>query len=83
VRLYVRRYCANNTTGTPLGMTWRVFRAGRLIAVGQQTAPLKRDCTIDARLRFRVVKGTTYTATFELNSLNGIELSRTLTIRGT
>jgi hypothetical protein len=83
VNLYVRRYCANHSTGTLIGMTWRVFRAGRLIAVGQQTSALKRDCTIDARLRFNVVKGTTYTATFALNAISGIELQRTLTIRGT
>jgi hypothetical protein len=83
VRLYARRYCANDSTGTVIGMTWRVFRAGRLIAVGQQSSTLKRDCTVDARLRFKVVKGTTYTATFALNAISGIELQRTLTIRGT
>jgi hypothetical protein len=83
VRLYARRYCANDSTGTVIGMTWRIFRAGRLIAVGQQSSTLKRDCTIDARLRFRVVKGTAYTATFALNAISGIQLQRTLTIRGT
>jgi len=82
VSLYTRRYCANDPTGTPIGMTWRVFRSGRLIAVGQQTSPLRPDCTISARLRFRVVKGTTYTATFALNAISGIQLQRKLTIRG-
>jgi hypothetical protein len=66
-------------------MTWRVFRAGRLIAVGQQTSPLRVDCTITARLRFPVARGQTYLATFELNSPagGGVNLSRRLTIRGT
>ncbi len=65
-------------------MTWRVFRRGRLIAVGQQSSPLLRDCTITARLqRFTVAKGQTYTATFALNDINGTVLSRKLTIRGT
>jgi hypothetical protein len=83
VSLYVRRFCANSPSGTGIGMTWRVYRKGKLIAVGQQTSPLKRDCTITARLRFRVVKGTTYTATFALNAISGLQMPRTLTIRGT
>ena len=86
VKLYTRRYCANDTAGMSIGMTWRVFLAGKLIAVGQQTSPLKIDCTIDALLRFKrpgVVKGKTYVATFSLNDINGTVLNRRLTIRGT
>jgi hypothetical protein len=83
VTLYTRRYCANDTTGTPIGMTWRVYRGAKLIAVGQQTSALRIDCTITARLRFKIAKGQTYTATFALNDLNGIVLNRRLTIRGT
>jgi len=86
VRIYVRRYCANDAVGTAIGMTWRVFRAGRLLEVGQQSSPLLRDCTITARLRFPgsgIAKGVSYTATFELNDANGILLERQLTIRGT
>jgi hypothetical protein len=63
-------------------MTWRVFRAGKLIAVGQQTSPLRVDCTITARLRFNVVKGQSYVATFALNDINGTVVNRRLTIRG-
>lgn len=83
VNLYTRQYCATDTTGTPIGMTWRVYRGGRLIAVGQQTSPLRLDCTINARLRFKVVKGQTYIATFALNADSGVVLNRRLTIRGT
>jgi hypothetical protein len=83
VNLYTRRYCATDPTGTSIGMTWRVYRGSRLIAVDQQTSPLRLDCTISARLRFKVVKGQTYTATFALNDLSGIVLNRRLTIRGT
>jgi hypothetical protein len=85
VSLFVRRYCVGDTLGSPIGMTWRVFRAGRLVAVGQQTSPLRLDCTITARLQqFRVVQGQTYTATFELNAPGGggVLLNRRLTIRG-
>jgi hypothetical protein len=83
VNVYTRRYCATDTPGTSIGMTWRVFRGGRLIKVGQQTAPLRADCTINARLQFTVVKGQTYTATFALNDISGVVLNRRLTIRGT
>ena len=83
VNLYTRRYCATDSTGTPIGMTWRVFRGGKLFKVGQQTAPLRPDCTINARLQFTVAKGKTYTATFALNDSSGVVLNRRLTIRGT
>ena len=83
VDLYTRRYCATDVPGSGIGMTWRVFRGGRLIAVGQQSSPLRVDCTITARLRFNVVRGQTYTATFELNDISGVVLNRRLTIRGT
>jgi hypothetical protein len=83
VTLHTRKYCTSDPIGTAIGMTWRVFRAGKLVAVGQQTSPLRADCTITARLqRFRVAKGVTYSATFALNDRNGLNLSRTLTIRG-
>src|SRR5919106_1590203 len=85
VKLHARRYCANDPAGTPIGMTWRVYRAGRLMSVGQQSSPLRRDCTIAARVRFRrpIAEGDTYIATVELNDRNGIFLNRRLTIRGT
>jgi len=82
VNLYTRRYCATDLTGTPIGMTWRVYRGSKLIAVGQQSSPLRIDCTISARLRFVAAKGQTYTATFDLNDRNGFVLHRRLTIRG-
>jgi len=75
-----------DTTGEAIGMTWRIFIKNRLIAVGQQTSPLRMDCTVTARLRFPpggVQKGTTYRATFVMNDINGTVLNRTLTIRAT
>jgi hypothetical protein len=85
VNIYTRRYCVTNPTGTLVGMTWRVFRGGRLIEVGQQTAPVRADCTIAARIRIPggVTRGTTYTATFAMNDVSGVVLNRRITIRGT
>ena len=64
-------------------MTWRVFRGGRLINVDQQTAPLRNDCTIAARIRVTggVARGQTYIVTFELNNASGVELNRRITLR--
>jgi hypothetical protein len=83
VTLYTRRYCVSNTAGTPIGVTWRVSLSGRLVGVGQQSSPLGTDCTITVRLRgFAVARNKSYAATFELNDINGIVLTRRLTIRG-
>jgi hypothetical protein len=81
--VHTRRYCATDKMGTPIGMTWRVFRGGRLTDVDQQTAPLRNDCTIAARIRVRggVARGQSYTVTFELNSPSGVELNRRITLR--
>jgi hypothetical protein len=85
VNLYTRRYCATNPKGSPIGMTWRVFLGSRLIKVGQQTAPLRADCTLAARISVDggIRKGLTYTATFAMNDISGVVLNRRITIRGT
>jgi Cellulase (glycosyl hydrolase family 5) len=84
INVYTRRYCATDPTGTSIGMTWRVFQGSRLISVGQQTAPLKLDCTIAARVTVKggVKKGVTYTVTFALNDISGVVLNRRITVRG-
>jgi hypothetical protein len=84
LNVYTRRYCATNTTGTPIGMTWRVFQGTRLISVGQQSASLKQDCTLAARVTVRggVRRGVTYTATFAMNDSSGVILNRRITLRG-
>jgi hypothetical protein len=81
--VHTRRYCATDARGTPIGMTWRVFRGSRLIEVGQQTAPLRSDCTIAARVRVDggVARNVSYAVTFELNSPSGILLNRRITLR--
>jgi hypothetical protein len=83
VTLYTRRFCVGDTTGTTIGVTWRVRLAGRLVGVGQQSATLQANCTVNVRLSgFTVSRNRAYVATFELNDVNGEELARRLTIRG-
>ena len=82
VTLYTRRFCVVDEAGETIGVTWRVRIAGRLAAVGQQAAPLQPNCTINVRLgRFTFAKKASYAATFELNDINGEELTRLVTIR--
>jgi hypothetical protein len=83
LNVHTRKFCTNNSAGTAVGMTWRVFRAGRLTDVGQQTASLRSDCSIDARVRVTggVQRGRTYTVTFALNVASGGELNRRITLR--
>jgi hypothetical protein len=83
LNVHTRRFCTNNPSGTGVGMTWRVFRAGRLTDVGQQTAPLRPDCTIAARVRVTggVQRRQAYTVTFALNVASGAELNRRITLR--
>ncbi len=83
VNVYTRRYCATNAAGTPVGMTWRVFVGSRLIKVGQQSAPLRADCSVAARIEIPggVKRGTTYLATFAMNDASGVLINRRITIR--
>ena len=85
LNVFTRRYCATDPAGTPIGMTWRVFKGAKLISVGQQSSPLRADCSIAARIRVTggVQKNTAYTVTFALNDASGIVLTRKLTVRGT
>jgi hypothetical protein len=82
VRLYTRRFCVVDRIGDTIGVTWRVRIAGRLVDVGQGAAALQPDCTISLRLAgFRVAQKASYVATFELNDVNGEELTRRVTMR--
>ena len=82
VTLHTRRFCVVDRIGSSIGVTWRVRIAGRLVRVGQQSALLQSNCTINVRLgRFTVAKKAAYVATFELNDIHGEELTRRVTIR--
>jgi Cellulase (glycosyl hydrolase family 5) len=83
VTLYTRRFCVGAAEGAAIGVTWRVFRRGRLVGVGQQAPALQSSCTISVRLRgFTVAEKRTYVARFELNDIDGVLLTRRATIRG-
>jgi hypothetical protein len=82
VHLPVREICSNNTPGTPVGMTYRVFVGKKFVKVGQASVPLAKDCTIAARPVFTLAKKKTYRVVFNLNTYNGVTVQRTATIAG-
>jgi hypothetical protein len=82
VTLAVREICSNNAPGTSVGMTYRINTGGKLVKVAQLAVPLASDCTISARPAFQFAKNKVYTVSFDLNTANGVALTRTATIRG-
>jgi aryl-phospho-beta-D-glucosidase BglC (GH1 family) len=83
VNLDVREICGTNAAGTPVGLTYRARLNGKLIKVGQQQVALGSDCSITVRPVFTVAKGKSYQVTFNLNTDNGVFVTRIATITGT
>ncbi len=71
---------AKNPIGTPIGVTYRVYNGGKLIAVAQPNPPLRFDGWISMALKFTPVKGTSYTVSVDMNAASGGNLSHTLTL---
>jgi cellulase (glycosyl hydrolase family 5) len=82
VTVYLREFCANNAAGAAVGSISRVKQAGRLVGVTQAQLGLAIDCTVKLRLPVTVAKRKAYTATIELNTLNGDLANRTITVVG-
>ena len=81
--LYTRRFCVVDSVGARIGATWRARIAGRLVRVGQLAAPLQSNCTVNLRLEgLKVARGAQYVATIDLGDINGEQLTRVVTIRG-
>ncbi|HSC25860.1 MAG TPA: cellulase family glycosylhydrolase [Vicinamibacterales bacterium] len=83
VTAYVREFCANNATGTPVGVTYRASIGGKAVTVGQAQPPLAIDCTVAFRIvGLTVPKQQTATVTLDLNTANGNGAARTLSVVG-
>jgi Cellulase (glycosyl hydrolase family 5) len=83
VKLAVREFCTGDRAGTPIGATYRVRQASRLVAVAQPQLTLAADCTVTARVPFTVAKKKRYTITFDLNEKDGVLIQRVATVIGT
>jgi len=73
---------AKNPLGTPIGVTYKVFTGGKLVAVAQPNPPLRFDGWITIPLKFTPAKGKSYTVTVDMNAASGGTLSHTLTLNG-
>lgn len=83
VTLSLREYGAGTATGEPVGVNFRVFEKGTLVAVGQASAPFGFDATVRVPLTgFAPARKRTYTIQLEANvfSGGGVKLERTFTM---
>jgi len=83
VNLDVREICGTNAAGSAVGVTYRARLNGKLIKVGQQQVALGTDCSVTVRPVFVVTKGKSFEVTFNLNTENGVLVTRIATITGT
>jgi hypothetical protein len=82
VNLPVREICGTNAAGTPVGVTYRARVKGVLKKVGQVQVSLGSDCTVTIKPAFTVAKRTTYQVTFQMNTYNGVDVTRVATLTG-
>ena len=74
---------AKNPVGTPIGVTYKVFTGGKLVAVAQPNPALRFDGWISLALKFTPAKGKSYSVTVDMNAPSGDTLSHTLTLNAT
>jgi hypothetical protein len=86
VTVPLREYGTGTAAGESVGVNFRVFEKGRLVANGQASAPFGSDATVRFPLRgFVPVRKRTYTVQLEANvfSGGGVKLARTYTLIAT
>ena len=77
----VRELAANARTGDTVGITYRVFLRGKLIASASPATRLAQDATVRLKLNgFRPAKRSTYVVRIEANTVNGGRANRELTV---
>ena len=81
VAVPLRELAANLRAGDTIGITFRVFLRGKVVASGQPATTLGSDAVARFRLTgFRPAKRTTYVVRLEANTANGGVAARELTI---
>ena len=74
---------ANARPGDTVGITYRVFQAGKLIASASPATRLAQDGTVRLKLAvLRPAKRSTYVVRIEANTVNGGRANRELTVIG-
>ncbi len=80
ITLAVPQLAFTTPVGSMIGVTYRVYQAGKLIAVGQPAAPLRTNQTITFPADFKPAAGKTYTVDIEANDANGNSQSATFAL---
>ena len=77
----LREYATSTEVGADVGITYRVFLRGKLVAMGQPATVLGSDAVARFTLAgFRPVSKQTYTVQIEANTANLDPVGRTLTL---
>jgi len=71
VRVPVPKLAFYSGPGATIGLTYRVYAAGKLIAIGQPAIPLGIDGTIAFPIDVTPTARTTYALTVDANDING------------
>ncbi len=81
VSVALREYATSTSAGTEVGINYRVYLKGKLVAVGQPVSVLGSDAVARFSLTgFRPAKKATYTVEVEANTANLDPVGRTLTL---
>jgi hypothetical protein len=81
VTMYVPYLTYYSAPGSVVGLTYRVYDGGKLVAVGQPTVVIAPDQSITFTAVFKPVKKHTYTVTADINEPNGHSTTRTALLR--
>ncbi len=81
VSIALREYATSTSVGAEVGINFRVYLKGRLVAVGQPVTVLSSDASARFTLTgFKPAKKATYTVEVEANTANLDPVGRTLTL---
>ena len=80
----LREYATSTTVGAQVGITYRIFLNGRVVAIGQPATVLDSDAVARFSLTgFRPARRTTYVVQIEANTANLDPVGRVLTLVST
>jgi Cellulase (glycosyl hydrolase family 5) len=81
IKVYVPFIAYHDTPGTIVGVTYRVFNSGKLVAVGQPRARLSfSDRSVSFVAKFTPQAGKDYTVTTDVNDPNGWHEKHTIAL---
>ena len=84
VAVPLREYATSTTVGAQVGITYRIFLNGRVVAIGQPATVLDSDAVARFSLTgFRPARRTTYVVQIEANTANLDPVGRVLTLVST